>query len=67
MKVAIFSAHTFEKTFFAQGNAAQAKSQTLTFFEAALNQQTAALAQGFDVVCCFVTDQLFYFHFISLM
>lgn len=56
MKVAVFSAHQFEKDFFQRGN--QTYQQALTFFDAALNEQTAGLACGFEVVCCFVTDHL---------
>ncbi len=56
MRVAIFSAHIFEKEFFATGNLT--KGYELVFFEASLSAQTAALADKFDVVCCFVTDKL---------
>lgn len=56
MRVAIFSSHSFEKEFF---DASNAKSKhDLVFFDAALNSQTARLADGFDAVCCFVTDNV---------
>ncbi len=56
MNIAFFSTHNFEKDFFV---AANARPQfKLTFFEPALNQQTAPLAKGFECVCCFVSDQL---------
>src|ERR1700751_5291471 len=56
MKVAFFSTHNFEKEFFVDANARHRFD--LTFFEPALNQQTAPLARGFDCVCCFVSDKL---------
>ena len=56
MKIAFFSSHSFEKEFFIAGNSRH--HFDLTFFEPALNQQTAPLAQGFECVCCFVSDQL---------
>lgn len=56
MRIAFFSAHPFEKAFFEEESAHHAHH--LTYFESALSEQTAPLAQGFDAVCCFVTDQL---------
>ncbi len=56
MKVAFFSTHNFEREFFKACNASY--QFELTFFEPALNQQTAPLAQGFECVCCFVSDHL---------
>ncbi len=55
MKIAIFSAHDYEKPFFITANHAQYQ---LHFFSESLQQNNAHLAQGFDVVCCFVTDKL---------
>lgn len=56
MKVAIFSAKDFEKPFLIAAN--QSHQHELVFFEAALNEQTVALAAGFQTVSCFVTDDL---------
>lgn len=58
MKVAIFSSRHFETDFFTRGNQALVQPHDLTFLEVALSRQTAGLAQGFEVVCCFVTDQI---------
>ncbi len=56
MKIAVFSSHHFEKKFLNAVNAEHHHS--LTFFEPMLNEQTAPLAQGFDGVCCFVSDHV---------
>lgn len=56
MKMAIFSAKTFEKPFLIAAN--QVHQHELVFFEAGLNEQTAVLAAGFPAVSCFVTDNL---------
>ena len=56
MKIAFFSTHHFEKEFFTVGNLKH--HHHFTFFEPALNQQTAPLAKDVEVVCAFVTDQL---------
>jgi D-lactate dehydrogenase len=56
VRIAIFSAHSFEREFFAASNVT--KKYDLVFFEANLSAKTASLADKFDVVCCFVTDKL---------
>ena len=56
MKVAIFSTHHFEKKFILLANAGD--PHELTFFDSALNEQTSPLANGFECVCCFVSDRL---------
>lgn len=56
MKIAFFSTHHFEKEFFVAANSRYRFD--VTFFEPALNQQTAPLAKEFECVCCFVSDQL---------
>jgi len=56
VKVAVFSAHPFDKEHFSSANAGF--SHELTFFEAGLNRLTAPLADGFPCVCCFVNDPL---------
>jgi D-lactate dehydrogenase len=56
MKTAIFSSHLFERDFFTKINCKG--EHELVFFDAKLCAQTASLANGFEVVCCFVTDLL---------
>lgn len=56
MKVAVFSAHSFDKEHLTRTN--EKFGHELTFFEAGLNNQTASLAGGFPCVCCFVNDLL---------
>lgn len=56
MKVAVFSAHSFDKEHLTRTN--EKFGHELTFFEAWLNNQTASLAGGFPCVCCFVNDLL---------
>lgn len=54
MKVAIFSAHDYEKSFFEEAN--RSFGFHLSYFEEKLNSQTAILAKDFPVVSGFVTD-----------
>ena len=56
MKIAVFSSQPFDKRFLTLAN--QNYGYDLTFFEVELNPKTVALAKGFTVVVCFVTDQL---------
>lgn len=56
MKVAVFSIKPFEKDILEQENAHH--GHELVYFETVLNEKTAALAQGFNAVCCFVSDAL---------
>ena len=56
MKVAVFSAKPYDRSFLEQENAQH--QHELVFFEARLNQATVVLASGFDAVCVFVNDQL---------
>ncbi len=56
MKIAFFDAHHFERPIFEEG--CQKFSFEIQFFEARLNANTAKLAAGFPVVCCFVNDVL---------
>ncbi len=55
MKIAVFSAHLYDRDFLAEANAGR---HELQFFEPHLNGETVALARGFDVVCVFVNDCL---------
>ena len=56
MKIAFFSMHGFERDFLTAAN--KKHSFELSFFNASLNLSTAPLANGFDCVCCFVSDHL---------
>lgn len=53
MKCAMFSAKRFEREAFAS---AADRGVEVTFMEAALSEQTAELARGFESVCLFVND-----------
>ncbi|MDQ6476964.1 2-hydroxyacid dehydrogenase [Dyadobacter sp. LHD-138] len=54
MKVAFFSAKSYDKAYFNQFN--NDNRHDLTFFEVPLNEQTASLTAGFEAVCVFVND-----------
>jgi D-lactate dehydrogenase len=56
MKIAFFSAKSYEKPFFASANADG--RHAITYIEAALSPVTAPLAAGHDAVCAFVNDSL---------
>lgn len=56
MRIAVFSAKPYDRTFLTRANAAELHS--LSFFDARLTVDTAPLAQGFDGVCAFVNDCL---------
>jgi len=53
MKVAIFSAHGFEKEYLEKANAGR---RELVYLDTRLNAQTALLAKGCEAVCLFVND-----------
>ncbi|HEU5167006.1 MAG TPA: 2-hydroxyacid dehydrogenase [Chitinophagaceae bacterium] len=54
MKIAFFSTQPYDKEYFERYNT----QHEILFFEARLNEQTAALAKGCNSVCAFVNDQL---------
>jgi D-lactate dehydrogenase len=56
MKIAVFSAHTYDKQFLDEANQREAVPFDLLYQEAGLSLQTAAFAQGCDAVCIFVND-----------
>ena len=56
MKVAVFSAKSFDREFLEAANTAP--GHRLLFLEAALNEQTVGLASGYPAVCVFVNDAL---------
>ncbi len=56
MKIAIFSTQPFDRDYLLQANLAY--GYEVVFFETRLHLGTVSLAKGFDVVSCFVTDQV---------
>lgn len=55
MKVAVFSAKTYDQDYLSQANRDR---HQLVFQEATLKPETALLAKGCEAVCCFVNDHL---------
>lgn len=55
MKVAIFSTKSYDKEYLDNYNN---EVHQLSYFETALNSNTAKLASGFDAVCVFVSDKV---------
>ena len=55
-RIAVFSAKPYDRTFLAEANAPH--GHDLTFLEARLDPHTALLAEGHDVVCPFVNDDV---------
>lgn len=58
MIVAIFSTKRYERNVLEEANAAAGSPHELRFFEAHLDRDTAALAQGAAAVCPFVNDRV---------
>lgn len=56
MKVAVFSAKPYDRQFLDSVN--QQYGHELQFLDPNLDEQTVALAQGFEAVCVFVNDRL---------
>jgi len=56
MKVAVFSAKPYDKTYFEKYNSSF--NHELTFFDTNLNSQTVELTKNFDTICAFVNDKL---------
>lgn len=54
MKVLVYDTHSYDRTFL---DAANRGRHELTYTAAQLDLQTAALAQGFPAICCFVNDR----------
>jgi D-lactate dehydrogenase len=55
MKVAVFSTKSYDKEWLDRFNTGD--NHLLTYFDAGLNADTAALAKGYDCVCLFVNDK----------
>lgn len=56
LQLAMFNAHRFERTVFDTANVQHDFS--IRYFDVCLNADTVPMAQGFEVVCCFVNDRL---------
>lgn len=56
MRVAVFSTKPYDQRFLSE--AAADSAHELEFLEARLSRSTAPLAEGFDIVCAFVNDDL---------
>jgi D-lactate dehydrogenase len=56
MRIAVFSTHSYDREFLSAADVEQ--RHELVFFEPRLSAGTAALADGFPVVCAFVNDEL---------
>lgn len=56
MRVAVFSAHTYDRQFFDAANLT--RRHELHYLEARLSAATCVLAEGYPAVCAFVNDQL---------
>jgi D-lactate dehydrogenase len=58
LRVAVFSTHNYDRNFLSCANTVLNGGHDLQFFEAKLNEHSAALATGHDAICAFVNDQL---------
>lgn len=56
MKIAVFSAHPYDRQFLDEANRREPVPVDLLYQEAGLSLQTVAFAQGCDCVCIFVND-----------
>lgn len=56
MKIAVFSTKSYDQEYFE--NYSIDSQYTFSFFETALNKNTASLTNGFDAVCIFVNDSV---------
>jgi D-lactate dehydrogenase len=56
MRIALFDAHRYERESFDRANASF--GHAITYFEARLGRDTAALAAGHEAVCSFVNDRV---------
>ncbi|AHF90837.1 D-lactate dehydrogenase [Opitutaceae bacterium TAV5] len=56
MKIAVFSAKSYDRRFFDAANVRH--RHRLTYFEARLTRDTVPLAHSFDAICVFVHDRL---------
>lgn len=55
MKMAVSSSKSYDRTYLGEANAGR---HEVTFLDAHLDLDAAALAQGFEAVCVFVNDSV---------
>lgn len=58
MKVAVFSAKPYDRSFLAEANDAAGRPHEIQFLETRLDPKTAPLAAGASAVCAFVNDSV---------
>ncbi len=58
MKICMFSSKAYDENFFSLNNSNTSEQLDISYFSSHLNEETAYMAEGFDVVCCFVNDNL---------
>ncbi|MCI3280259.1 2-hydroxyacid dehydrogenase [Synechococcus sp. PCC 6717] len=58
MKVAVFSAKSYDRQFLDAANVAQHQPHSFSYYDVLLTPQTASLAQGNEAVCVFVNDDV---------
>ena len=56
MKIAFFSAKLYDREFFDADSLS--KKHPITYFEMALNKETASFTKGFGAICAFVNDKI---------
>ncbi len=58
MKICMFSSKAYDEKFFSLNNLNTSEQLDISYFSSHLNEETVYMAEGFDVVCCFVNDNL---------
>ena len=58
MKICMFSSKAYDEKFFSLNNLNTSEQLEISYFSSHLNEETVYMAEGFDVVCCFVNDNL---------
>lgn len=58
MKICMFSSKAYDEKFFSLNNSNTSEQLDISYFSSHLNEETVYMAEGFDVVCCFVNDNL---------
>jgi len=56
MKIALFSAESYDREYFDKFN--ESAGHDITYYDAPLNSSTAILAQDYQAVCVFVNDRI---------
>ena len=58
MKICMFSSKAYDEKFFSLNNSNTSEQLDISYFSSHLNEETVYMAEGFDVVYCFVNDNL---------